>query len=743
MHRDASSDGPRGRRNWILLREATELFENWKCRDAEQRSLEVFRATRHSPDTYCRASALLIAGNSQQRLGQYRKSFRSFKQMLHLTQHPDKRETVRGWAYYGIGLALDGLGKYKQAISYHGKDLGIAERQGDKPAQGRAYANLGNAYEKMGEYKTAIYYHQRHFEIAEELQDKSGQGTAYCNFGCAYEKMGEYDKAIECLEKYLELAEQLDDKLAQGRAYCNLGCVYERMGRYKAAIDCHLKDLDIAEHLKDEPAKGTAYGNLGAAHAGLGQYTIAIKHLRKWVVIAKELDAKPLVMDAQERFGKVYLEMGDSKCAIDHFTQLRELAEELELEMPQCAAFSGLGSAYLDMGKRSDALRCHKEELRIAQKLDHKPSKARAYSGLGRTYLEKEIYPRAIKCHKRAMDICKHLECQPGLKRARGDLGDVYKRQGDYAKAIEHHQEYLTMAELLEDRPAQIQAQASLGVEHSRSGNPALAFQHFTKFGHLLSDLEEQLTEGQWRRHLAGFVENYADGMDAWVMAAAQEGDMLEALRVEEWRRCRSELPYLGEEGGDGGGASSLQEAAKSADAGFLIVLKAYKGTLIMWVLSGETGELVYGNVLEKEEDEHDISEYVANTTFTEWVDWQRALTRARREMEKVEEQGQPLGRTRLKELIDEMIPVGMKGGLDDDRWESIRDPRTFRETVFRENQNIIDLQDHYFGEAVFALDQLSKVLWEPILEECQPLKEYLKGDSRCAKSVSHMSICM
>lgn len=658
-----------------LLREADELYKSCRYDDAEKRSLQLVDVAQGFEDYYycSQAKALFIAGMSQEKQRKYQESLSSFKKMLDLPQTQSNQKTVQRWANRGIGLVHEGTSQYRLAIEHYNTSLKIAQEEEYKPGQAEAHCDLGRAHVGLGQHEEAIAHHK--------------------------------------------------------------------------------EDLKIATTLDDKSRKGIAYGNLGAAHVGLGQYKEAIRYLRDSIDIVKELD-DTLYVNELERFALVHLEVGEWKQAADLFTELKDKTEALGLEMLRCSALSGLGSARLRMGEHNEALSHHVKELRIAMKLNHEPSLARAYSGLGCCHMELENYTDAIEFHKKDMEISKDRECQSGLRRAHSNLGDVYMRMGTYEKAIEYHQENLKMARQLKDRPAEIRARASLGLGRFRSGNPAQAFRHFTKFEDLLCKLEGQLVEGRWRRHLPGFVESYADCMDAWVAAAAQADDMLEALRVEEWRRCRSELPYLAEDGNGSGGASSeasqntetdkdvmtkmLEDIAKNADASFIIIFKMHENTLLTWVLSGETGKLVYEDKMDTEKQGCMISEWVASTTFTEWTRWYRALIRARQEIVKREkESGQVLGEEELENLIEEIIPTDMKGELDDKLWTAIRDPRIFREAAFGQNKVVVDLQDHYFDTANFALDQLSAVLWEPILEKCQLLKEYLKVGSECTKSVS------
>ena len=671
-------------------------------------------------------------------MGLYTLSIEHHQKDLDIAEQLDDK-LGQGDAINSLGIAYKDMGLYALAIAYFQRCLDIAQQLGDKSAQGAAYCSLGNAHDGMGQHKVAIEYHNKDLDIAQQLDDKPGQGRAYCNIGNAYYGLGQYKTAIEHLEKLVDIAQQLGHKPRQGAAYGNLGCAYEKMGQYETAIDYHSKLADIAQELDDKPEQGRAYANLGKAHAGLGRYQAAIGYLRDSIAIAEELDIKPFIMDVRESFGQVYLEMGDPKQAVDHFTQLGELAEDLGLEIWRCSALSGLGSAHLRMGQHSVALSYHEKELHIAQSLEHEPSVARAYSGLGCAYMQLHNYARAIECHEKDRAICERLECWPGLKRAHGSLGDVCKRQGDYAKAIEHYQEYLTMTELLGDRPAQARAQASLGLERFRSGNPALAFRHFTKFEHLLSELEEQLTQDQWRRHLAGFVDNYAECMDAWVVAAAQAGDMLEALRVEEWRRCRSEqLCCPRKDGTPGFGL------AGAADASFVIVFKVYENNLMTWVLSGESGQLVYDKLVDVRGHRHRIPEWVSSVSFSELSGWLQAFAKARDAIEHEEEaHGRPVGAKGLEKIAERVIPDSMKGDLRRKLWASIRDARTFPETVCGLSREFEMLESHFFQKADTAMEELSKLLLGPILKEFPGLERNLRGEAPCIKPVRAVRACV
>ena len=179
-----------------LRQEAEELYLNFQYQDAKQRSLQLLEVAQHPPDTYFQAQALMIAGTSQESLGEYRESLYSFEQMLALLQDPQHEKSQQGWAYNGIGLAHKGLGQFTKAIENFKKYLDIATHLNDKSGQGLAYGNLGACYEKMGQYKSAIECHEHDHRIAVQLDDIPGQGAACCNLGNVHFDLGDFGAAI-------------------------------------------------------------------------------------------------------------------------------------------------------------------------------------------------------------------------------------------------------------------------------------------------------------------------------------------------------------------------------------------------------------------------------------------------------------------------------------------------------------------------------------------------------------------
>ena len=102
----------------------------------------------------------------------------------------------------------------------------------------------------------------------------------------------------------------------------------------------------------------------------------------------------------------------------------------------------------------------------------------------------------------------------------------------------------------------------------------------------------------------------------------------------------------------------------------------------------------------------------------------------------KKNKQDRVIPRSYWKSFIEKLIPADMKGDMDDDLWNSIRDPSKFLATAYGSGQIFKDLQAHFFDKATSALEQLAELLWKPILGECQALQDYCNGDVPRTKPV-------
>ena len=581
--------------------------------------------------------------------------------------------------------------------------LEVAQRSQDTYYQALALRIAGKSQKHMGESRASLDSFKQMLALPQAPDNKEiVQGWAYNGIGLAYQEMGQYQEAIKYANEDLKIKKRLRDESGQGRAYGDIGNAYTAMGQYKAAIEFLEKRLEIAKQLGDTSGQGGAYGNLGIAYDEMGEYTTAIQNFEKGLAIAQKLQDKP----------------------------------------GQGRAYGCLGSVYQKMGQSDRAITYAQKQLNIAQRLNDKLGLQEAYCNLGNANIRLGQHQAAIGYHQQNLRIAEELHDMPGQGIAHGNLANAYSGLGQSQKAIDSGRKYLEIVQQLNDRPRQRIAHGNLGLYYAESGQLGLACSHFAESDALVREMEAPLADGQWRRHLLTFGENIAHFMDEWVLSAGMSGNMAEALRVEERRRCRSELAYQGDlvRGRQDVSLDKLKAMAKGADMAFGIVIKVYAGRLLTWALSGETGDLLYTNIEAITVAESRIRECVNCVTFAEWGRWQEQLVMARQSIQKKkrEEQGREIARSWLESEIETLIPEDIRGDLSRELWMSMRDPETFERAVTQVGSpEILELQKHFLKKAEHAMDELEGLLWRPIVRECAAVGRALESKTRCDRPVS------
>ena len=444
--------------------------------------------------------------------------------------------------------------------------------------------------------------------------------------------------------------------------------------------------------------------------------------------------------------GIAYEKLGKRQEAIEHAEKRLGIAQELGDEPGQGQAFANLAIAYQNLGMYKEAIEYAKDHLKIVERLGNSSEQGLAYASLGSIWSKLGMYRRAIDFHEKSLEIYDELPDEAGRCRAYGHLSYVHSKSGRYKLGIINAKKYLEIASKLNNISDQRIAHGILGVCYARSENLDLARENFEESYQLVRQLEEQLVDGEWRRHLLTFGEDRVRFMDEWVVTCAQSKMMEEALWVEERRRCRSELAYQTDvvQGGQDVSPDELKSTAKNADAAFIIVMKLFGDSFLVWVLSGESGELVFSKsskIARIEKQGKEISECVNRVTFAEWEQWQKQLIKAQKSLEeRGKEPNGVIPTGWLESEIKKLIPENMKGDLDERLWESVRNPKTFKRVVaLGGSPEISALHTHFLRKAEYAMGRLNALMWKPIVENCRAVKAALESETRCDRPVSGM----
>ncbi|XP_078721566.1 G-protein-signaling modulator 2-like isoform X2 [Lampetra fluviatilis] len=304
--------------------------------------------------------------------------------------------------YSQLGNAYVCLGEHGRALEYHGLDLTLARKIGDRAAEAKASGNLGNPLKFLGRFEEAIVCCQHHLDVSREIGDQAGEARALYLLGSVYHAQGKsrgcsasqdpgelgpeakfcLEQAVNHYQANLALVRELGDRAAQGRAFGNLGNTYYLLGCFSQAVACHQERLAIAREFGDKGAERRAYSNLGNAHIFLGQFESAAEFYKKTLQLARQLRERAVEAQACYSLGNTCTLMQDYCRAVEFHLKHLAIAQELQDRVGEARACFSLGNAHSALGSNREAVRFVTKHLELSREIGDRSGEATARANL-------------------------------------------------------------------------------------------------------------------------------------------------------------------------------------------------------------------------------------------------------------------------------------------------------------------------------------------------------------------------
>lgn len=233
------------------------------------------------------AEALYLLGAINGQLGLLEDATRCFRKVVALQPSAE--------AHDNLGLVLQALGRFDEAIASHRTALGI------NPNLVSAYYNLGNAYRQINDFALAAD------NFRQACQRQPGFVEALNNLGATLLQLERYDEALPC---FVEAA-----GLGPGSALTqySLGLCLYRLRRYPEAISALRRAVVL------DPNQLDAQFRLGEAYSAARQFPAAAE------VYEEVVRRKPDYAAAHNNLGLAYLKCGALGQALDCYRRTAEL----------------------------------------------------------------------------------------------------------------------------------------------------------------------------------------------------------------------------------------------------------------------------------------------------------------------------------------------------------------------------------------------------------------------------------
>ena len=137
---------------------------------------------------------------------------------------------MKGWVSFV-------LSDYDKAEAQYSEALELAGLDNLETSDAYVYTLFGSLYDRLGKYKKAIDYNQKAVGVYIKYDIKRQLGRVLHNLGTSFTEIEDSDKALDCFNRSLVINGEFEDHNLLAAGYAQLANYYFSLGDYSAAID--------------------------------------------------------------------------------------------------------------------------------------------------------------------------------------------------------------------------------------------------------------------------------------------------------------------------------------------------------------------------------------------------------------------------------------------------------------------------------------------------------------------------
>jgi two-component system sensor histidine kinase UhpB len=226
-------------------------------------------------------------------------------------------------AYYqnilnNISIIYSQMGDRKKATEYAMKLIEYQEKHKLYPLKTSPYDQIGDNLVFAGKYKEAMAYYQRSLGIETQYKSLVNMAIAENRIGNVFELMNQPDEAIRHFDLGLKYAENASYTLLQTDLLTNLGRLYTDKKNWSKAESYLKRSEKVARGLDAKNSLRVVLHNLGDFYIEQKKYDQAGKYYLESLVIAKELAGPNHLFAANSALSGYYAGIKDYKKAYEY-----------------------------------------------------------------------------------------------------------------------------------------------------------------------------------------------------------------------------------------------------------------------------------------------------------------------------------------------------------------------------------------------------------------------------------------
>ncbi len=281
-----------------------------------------------------------------------------------------------------LGTTTRWLGRFSDAQVYQQKFLELAMKVGDEYDIGLAYSNLAIAVDDLGEYYKAISYHEQalaHYKQVPDTQKspdlvRQVMIKVYDNLGVTYAELGHYELARDWMQRALDegsaYRQTANDRVGTITRMDNLGILYGEMGEHDRAVEYLVKALKLSEEEKQlGQMLGTLHENLGEIYMDTQQFDKALGEFRTLHQIAAEVQNPFWELMACKGTGRIYGKQEKYEDSLAEFRKAYDIAHDLKLLSHEIDILQWMGQSYDHLGQKAAAMQYYRDAISLGETL--------------------------------------------------------------------------------------------------------------------------------------------------------------------------------------------------------------------------------------------------------------------------------------------------------------------------------------------------------------------------------------
>lgn len=356
------------------------------------------------------ASAVYGArGDAYDRRGPQTTAVAAYRRALALNSLP----VVRASLLERLGLSLQGIGEYKEAMQALGDAVTLARENHEPGILIRSLLRLGRLAQLRGDLRTGVAYYNEAIELAQAEKDDALVAEAKLGRGRLATEQGEPELAQTLLTQALEAFHAQGNAEREALATFDLGLVYHHWDRYAQALEYYERALPQFEFLHETFNLCAVYNNLADIAKEQGDLDRAKEYLKRAVAYAAERGDPRLESDIQLTLAETLVAGGAFDEAAQVASNALDIASAHSYELNSAALHRVLGQAAASQGQAAIG-RMHFEQalelMETRHQSDDMPEMLSLYSAYSAFLLQHEptVEPGCEYLH-RALVIARRL----------------------------------------------------------------------------------------------------------------------------------------------------------------------------------------------------------------------------------------------------------------------------------------------------------------------------------------------